>query len=375
MIAILTSAALVLAASFPAQNAAPPSRAAAVQVAGSFEQLSQAASQAQKENRDDAAIDLYEKALKLKPEWPDGLWNLGTLQYEKGNYVEARTVLRRFMAQYPGNGFGLAILGLCEFETREYTRALDHLQQSIVDGLGKNMKLQATVSYVIAILLTRSEQYDPAMSMLFTLAASGANTHCLIEPLGLAALHLPFLPNEIPANRREMVQIAGKAVVALQEQRYADASNLFSELEAKYPDQPGVHFLVGVYLLGVSPDDGIKELKQEIEISPSHVPARLRLAEEYIKRQEPEEAVSLARGALKIEPKDGLAHMVLGEALMAKGDSAGGIHELETARDTLPDEVQIRWDLFRAYTDAGRTEDASREKTEIERLSKQDTTR
>ncbi len=42
--------------------------------------------------------------------------------------------------------------------------------------------------------------------------------------------------------------------------------------------------------------------------------------------------------------------MMLGEALVAKGDPASGIRELEIARDSLPDEIRIRWDLFRAYT-------------------------
>jgi hypothetical protein len=64
--------------------------------------------------------------------------------------------------------------------------------------------------------------------------------------------------------------------------------------------------------------------------------------------------------------------MVLGEGLIAKGDSVGGIQELEIARKASPDMVRIHWDLVRAYTAAGRVADADREKSEIERLSKED---
>jgi predicted Zn-dependent protease len=205
--------------------------------------------------------------------------------------------------------------------------------------------------------------------------ASGEATSQLIEPLGLAALRMPFLPAEIPTDRREMVRIAGEGTLALEEQRYADADKLFSQLEAAYPDQPGVHFLIGVHILGTRPEDGIKELKREIEISPSHVPARLRLADEFIKQQDVDKGISYAQEALKLAPKDSSVHMVLGEGLVAKGDSAAGIRELETARDESPDMVRIRWDLVRAYAAAGRTADASREKGEIERLSKQDAAR
>jgi tetratricopeptide (TPR) repeat protein len=373
VIAILAPVLLVLAAGFPAQAAAPPPQSGvAVHSAASFDQLAQAAMRARDENRVDAAIDSYRQALALKPEWDEGLWYLGTLLYEKENYFEACTVLRNFLARNPQNASGWALLGLSEFETREYTRALDHLQQSLVLGLGDNRKMASTVSYVIAILLTRSEKFDESMALLFTQVASGADAAPLVEPLGLAALRLPFLPSEIPADEREMVHIAGAGALAVEAQHYDEADKLFNELEARYPDQPGVHFLIGVYLLRERPDDGIKELKREIEISPSHVPARIRLAEEYIKRQDVDQGISFAQEALKLEPKNGLTHMVLGEALIAKGDSAAGIRQLEIAQDSLPDEVRIRWDLFRAYTAAQRPKDAASEKGEIERLSKQD---
>jgi predicted Zn-dependent protease len=232
--------------------------------------------------------------------------------------------------------------------------------------------MTSTVSYVTAILLTRSEKFDESMVLLFTRVASGEDATPLVEPLGLAALRLPFLPAEIPADRRKMVQIAGAGALAVEAQHYEDADKLFNELEDRYSDQPGVHFLIGAYLLRARPDDGIKELKREIEVSPSHVPARIRLAEEYLKRQDVNQGVSFAQEALKVEPKNGMARMVLGEGLIAKGDSAVGIRELEIAQDSLPDEARVRWDLFRAYTAARRSEDAAREKGEIERLSKQD---
>src|ERR1019366_7181041 len=71
---------------------------------------------ARDENRDDAAIDSYRQALKLKPEWDEGLWYLGTLLYEKENYFEACTVLRGFLARNQENAYGWALLGLSEFE-------------------------------------------------------------------------------------------------------------------------------------------------------------------------------------------------------------------------------------------------------------------
>jgi hypothetical protein len=62
---------------------------------------------------------------------------------------------------------------------------------------------------------------------------------------------------------------------------------------------------------------------------------------------------------------------MLGESLIATGDAAQGIAELEKARDQAPDRVRTHWDLLRAYTAAGRPGDAKREKEAIEKLNTQ----
>jgi cytochrome c-type biogenesis protein CcmH/NrfG len=80
-------------------------------------------------------------------------------------------------------------------------------------------------------------------------------------------------------------------------------------------------------------------------------------------------ALELCRQAIKLDPKRASAHMLAGEALLAKSDAADGIKELETARDIDPDEVRAHWDLLRAYVAAGRTDDANREKQTIEKLN------
>jgi predicted Zn-dependent protease len=194
----------------------------------------------------------------------------------------------------------------------------------------------------------------------------------LVEPAGLAGLRLPLLPAEIPPDRRDLVRLAGKAVVALQTHRYEDAAGSFKQLETAYPNEPGVHFLYGAYLMPLHPEEGIREMQRELEISPSHVLARVRLAQQYLAQQEADKALPLAEEAVKLAPKRASAHMLVGEALVAKGDLAGGIKELETARDDDPLNTGIHWDLFRAYNAAGRAEDAKREKEMIEKLNRPD---
>jgi tetratricopeptide (TPR) repeat protein len=335
-----------------------------------FAQLSQAAKHAREENRDDDAIPLYKRALVLNPEWQEGLWYLGTLHYEKEQYSDARDVLRHFVALQGDAGPGWALLGMSEFQMHEHSRALDHLQHAMALGMGDRADLKRSVFYFAAILLTRFERYDDSMSMLVRMIALDQKPDSLVEPAGLAGLRMPLLPAEIPTDRHDLVRMAGEAVVALQTQHNQDAEAIFNRMETAYPNEPGVHFLYGAYLMQTRPEDGIQEMKREIEISPSHTLARIRLAEHYLQQEQIDQASPFAEEAVKLEPERASAHMVLGEVRVAKGDLAEGIKELETARDKDPLTVRIHWDLLRAYTAAGHPEDAQREKDEIEKLNR-----
>jgi tetratricopeptide (TPR) repeat protein len=370
LIVVASLAAAPLQAALAQQGTgSAPAKAASGGAGANFKQVSQAADRARDEGRSDEAVRLYTRGLALRQGWKEGLWSLSTLFYQKEQYPEARDVLRRFVAYDPDQGLGWAMLGMSEFQTREYSRSLDHLQRAMAQGMGDHKDIAQSVFYYVAILLTRFERYDDSMGLLIAMVKSGQEADPLTEPIGLAALRLPFLPSEIPSDRHQMVRKAGEAALALETQHRDQAERLFTNMGATYPNEPGVHFLYGAFLLDERPEEGIRELKKELEISPSSVPARLRLAEEYIKEQKVDLALPLAQEAVKRDPKRGPAHMMLGEALMAKGDTAAGIKELETARDQAPQTVRIRWDLLRAYTTAGRPDDAKREKEEIEKLS------
>jgi tetratricopeptide (TPR) repeat protein len=334
----------------------------------SLDQLLQSAGKARDEYRDDEAIRLYRRAVAQQPESEQGLWYLGTLLYEKGQYGEARDVLRQFMTLRQDAGPGWALLGLSEFETRDYARALDHLQRAMAVGMGDRKELIQSVFDHVAALLTRFERYDDSLDLLLKMLASGTQQPELMEPAGLAGLRLPLLPAEIPPDRRELVDLAVRAVLALQTQHYEEADAAFKRLLNAYPNEPGVHFLYGAYQMELHPNEAVPEFERELEISPSHVLARIRLAQQLIEQRDFDRALALAQQAIKLEPKRASAHMMAGEVLLAKGLSAEGIKELEIARVDDPAVSRTHWDLLRAYAAAGRKEDADREKQEIEKL-------
>ena len=334
----------------------------------SFDRLMQAAEKARDENRDDEAIGLFRRALAEQPESEQVLWFLGTMLYEKEQYSQSRDLLRQFVTIRSDAGPGWALLGLGEFPLRDYPRALDHLQRAMAVGMGDRKELVHSVFYHTSVLLTRAERYDDSMDMILKMVASGAPDPSLADPAGLAGLRLPLLPAEIPADRRELIDLAGRAVIAVQTQHYEQADSEFKRLVAAYPNEPGVHFLYGAYLAQLHPDQAVPEFSRELEISPSHVLARVRLADQLIAQRNFDQALALSRQAIKLEPKRASPHMLAGEALLAMGNAADGIKELETAREDDPAVTRTHWGLLRAYAAAGRKEDADREKQEIEKL-------
>ncbi len=366
MRAVLLLAALAACA---CSASAIASQGAPVASRQSFDQLLQAAEKARDENRGDESIRLFRRALSEQPESEQALWYLGTLLYEKEQYAEARDVLRQFVTLRPDAGPAWALLGLCEFQLRAYPRALVHLQRAMAQGMGDRKELAQSVFYHVVILLTRFERYDDSMDMLQKMLSSGPPDPALVEPAGLAGLRLPLLPAEIPPDRRELVDLAGKAVLAMDTQHYEEAESEFRRLVTAYPNEPGVHFLYGAYLAQLHPNEAVREFERELEVSPSHVLARVRLADLLIAQRDFDRALALVKQAIKLDPKRASAHMLAGEALLAKGNAGDGIKELETARDIDPTVVRAHWDLLRAYTAAGRKEDADREKQAIEKLS------
>lgn len=369
MMLLQISLLLLLTVPTTAATAQETHASARTKAVSGFSHLSRAADMARDQGRSDEAIQLYKRALAIQPKWKEGLWSLSSLLYASNQYADARNSLRRFLGIDPALGLAWAMLGMSEFELHDYARSIDHLQRAMAEGMGEQKEISQSVFYLVAVLQTRFELFDESMGLLIAMVKSGQDSKPLVEPIGLAALRLPFLPAEIPADRRGMIRSAGAGVLALEAQRREEAGKVFRGLVELYPSEPGIHFLYGAFLLDENPEAGIQELKKELDVSPSSVSARLRLAEEYTKQQNPDSALPLAQEAVKLDPTRAAAHMMLGEVLIAKEDSAAGIRELETARDQAPQTVRIHWDLLRAYTAAGRNEDTKREKEKIEKLS------
>jgi len=95
-----------------------------------FEALSADAASARDAGHTDVALQNYQAAVHLRPDWEEGWWYLGTLLYDSDHFDEAIPPLRRFVELDPKIGAAWAFLGLCEFETGDYADSYSHLQSA-----------------------------------------------------------------------------------------------------------------------------------------------------------------------------------------------------------------------------------------------------
>lgn len=338
--------------------------------ANNFEELSKKAQQAYEANHIDEAVGLYSKAVKLKPDWAQGWWAVGMIEYQRDHYPECRDALTRMVALDAEAAPGLALLGLCEFRTKQYDASFNHLKQahmlvSVRQGGGDLLDM---ADYHLAMLLTRQGAFEVAQEVMVRVALRVRSNPEMMFASGLTGLRMPILPSEVPADQRDVVTMAGKAFWDLVTQPPAQSEEDFHALVAKYPKFPNVHYFYGTYLAAKRPETCAPEFLEELKISPDSVPARVQLALRYTTEGKLEDAVKLAREAVELSPDSVGSQLALADVLRAQGKDEEAVAPYVEAERLDPVSPKIRLFLVNVYRALGRLDDMKRERAEYERL-------
>lgn len=333
----------------------------------SFEEVEKQANQARDEKRLEEAVTLYEEGLKLKPSWQEGTWYLGTSLYGLKRYAEARDAFQHVAMLEPDNGPAWGLAGMCEFELKNYPRAMEYLLRSESAGFGGKDELAYLVRFRIAILLNRSGEFKQAIDRLLPIAAVGTYPE-VIEAMGLSLLRVPLMPSEVPEQDRDLYMRAGEALDAYLTHDNDGATRLFEELVAAYPDRPNVHNARGSFLMETDPEKAMLEFQRELELNPSQLNALIQMTKFYLQQGAAEKAVAFARRVVTISPNEAEPHRLLGESLLEAGETPAAIQELVLAARQDPEFSQTHFLLAEAYKKAGNKLSASSEMTEFQRL-------
>ena len=340
--------------------------------AASFEDATRLADSTRRAGRLDEATASYRNALKLRSNWQEGWRQLGTIEYMQGHYPEAIAALQQSVALEAKQADTWTLLGLSEFEIKDFKNSLIHLERGRVLGFSGNAAAVRVARYHLALLLNFNGDFDRAIDLLIPEIGAGALAEEIQFAMGIALLRIPALPEQVEPAQRALVRQAGETAVLLSESRYDKAFPIFERMLSEHPKTPFLHYAYGDALAGTSMyDEAQIQLREETRLNPASALPYLRLASIALLVHQPASALSDSKQAVAIAPASSEAHYLLGRSFLEEGDIPAAIRELETARRLAPNSPKVHFNLARAYLKAERTAEARQERAEFERLNAQ----
>jgi tetratricopeptide (TPR) repeat protein len=327
-----------------------------------FSSLAASADAARQQGDTPRAIELYRKATEKNPNWPDGWWFLGILQYNQNQYDPARDALTHYLQLTPKAAPALALRGICEFNTGADEPALQDLERADALGAANQPRNAQILYYHEGLLLTHFARFEEALTKFQLLVQQGADSPDLALAVGLAGLHQNLFPQAVPPDQIPLLSAIGRAAILLM-QKNSDASRqAFQSLFNRYPQLPNIHYLYGYLLFPTNPDAALAQFHQELAISPQNASAHAMLA--WALELQGDYAASLddAAKAATDDPSLPMAQLVYGKALVETGDLQAGLLHLERALAAEPGNLEAHLAMVKAYSKLGRSEDARRER-------------
>ncbi len=320
------------------------------------------------------AMHALAAALRADPNWKEGLWDFGTLLYEAHDLPNALRVFARLTQLDPQHGAPWAMLGICDFEARNFGMSFTHIQEGRSLGM-PNANLQAVALYDEAQDLLMLEEFPQARHLLAGFALHRRRSPGIVAAFGLAALHLPLLPEQLPqalsASRRRLVQALGLAMFYLEARKQAAAAKVMSRVLHTWPNVPYVQYSDGVLLVRMGLLKAARAaFERELRIQPNNVPARLQLAAIYERNARYRDAMTYARQALRLEPSNFAPHYMVGFIEFRQGRLTAATRQLERSKQLNPEDSQIRYALAQVDVRLHRPKAALREERAFRRLER-----
>jgi predicted Zn-dependent protease len=152
---------------------------------------------------------------------------------------------------------------------------------------------------------------------------------------------------------RESMQMRGVALYSLG--RPAEAIPLLEKARVAVPSaNVDPNYVLGVCYIAVRRyDDARRAFALQYGFAPDSAPAYLLAARLLLRQENPAMAENYARQALALQPSIPLAHLLLGEVDLARGQLPEAIAELKEERDRNPLNGQVYDRLGDAYVRAG----------------------
>jgi len=335
-----------------------------------FDKLTRQAAAFQAAGNVVAAIEAYQQALAVRPQWDEGRWNLAMLYFSAKRYPQGIAQLKNWLQRKPTDGTAWAVLGLCEFETKDYENARIHLQHGTELGLGGAPESVLAAKYKLAILDNRQGEFEKATQLLVAEPSSALLAAEIQIALGMALLRIPLFPDQLDSEKSVMARAAGEISALLYHSRYDEAFPKLVNLLREYPGTPSLHYVYGTALEALSEyDEAEVQMREELRISPQSALPHIGLASIALRRHRPADGLSSAQRAVELAPQSPEAHYVLGRIYLEQELGALAVSELETASRLAPESPEVHFNLAKAYAKASLPEKAAEQRAIFARLN------
>jgi tetratricopeptide (TPR) repeat protein len=346
-----------------------PILAGAQESAAQFNDVAARAAAARDQQNLPLAIQLYTQAEQLNPTWQEGWWYLGVLQYSSNQYAAATDAFSHLLQLVPNAVPAMAIRGLCEYETGAYDAALRDLDQAVAHGAANEPRNEQIIRYRLALLLAHAGRFEDALAQYTALARLRAEAPDLFIAIGVAGLRSTSFPADVPTTDRTFYESAGRAGYIFLSGDDEQADALFTDLFARFPTRPGLHFYYGYLLFPHDPDMAGSQFRNELAIKPTSETQAL-LALTLIYEGLFADALVPAQNAYTTEPDLHIAQIAVGRALAETGDVKRGAELLNQALQRDPNDLEAHLGLASIYSQTGNREEEARERKICRDLAK-----
>jgi tetratricopeptide (TPR) repeat protein len=301
---------VLVAKAIPAPQTEAAAAARPADPPADLETLRQQALQESEAGQTEEAIRDYQLALQLQPDWKEGLWNLGMLQYGGNQYAAACSTFQKVAALVPHLGIAWSLLGLSEYEAGNYGNALAHLEKAQSLGIKGDDEVARVSDYHLGILWISAGEFERASSLLLPAFGSGVVSPQAKIAIGLAMLRVPLLPQQLDPSREALVLAAGTAAIA-----GSDEPTRLAALLVTYPEIPYLHYAYGLALAKSGKGkEALAQLLAETKISPASPFPWLEIARLQLRQGAVNESLKASQKALRLAPGNKDARQILTQA-------------------------------------------------------------
>jgi tetratricopeptide (TPR) repeat protein len=295
--------------------------------------------------------------------------------YAQGRYLAAEELLVKMPAVKANDPRAKAVLALARASTGRCAEAANDLQSSFetldnadlrrLTGLGLARCHIAAEKFAAAfpVLYRLKELYPDDADVLYEAARMQMKAWNEVVREMFEKTPASFRVNQLSA---EIFEIQAK---------YSEAVTEYRKAIEKSPRTLNLHYRLGRALLMESHEPAaleaaLREFEAELSLNPNDAVAHYQVAQILQAQQKRDEALARLGRAVQLDPNFAEAVIALGRLHLDASRTEQAITLLERAVRLVPQSESAHYALMIAYRNAGRRDDAQRQKQQLDELQK-----